>query len=631
MPIDQMLNPWQVSLARHIYNTSEAEVSPTDAMLPMREQISPTSLDECTVGLRRPGSCNVCRPSAQRREAGWTWDSIDEEWFEPTPLTLDPPSRLREYLRNTSPERYANQSPPVVEAQEMPVDYETIGSYFYCEQCDARNSRRAMQTCPIGACGRTLCANCYPRHTHNGGWCEAHGYSMLDGATTTRCDTHGDFYCISHARQHVGCAEGGYEPRDDGRYTGRPPVDGFGREASLALLDNTYIEDDIVTHKRAAALELEVEYAGPRTGGARLYLPSLTGITHDGSLNNGIEVTTPPAKGRILRDIVESTCSILEIGGYEAQDTCGMHTHIDLRDYKDDKKFLSHLFNAFFAIEDILFAMQAEERHNSTFSVPLRHMYKFFDMYGQMTGDFDYTFYKQPKTFEGRSNIEAEKQGKYSGVRYAAFNFHSVYYRGSLECRIHEGSVNAEDALRWINLLQTVIARVERGHSYATMKKLAQMKVTTVKVAAFAKYFGLTKEQREWVASRIRGGHGFGWRLPYEIKWGIPRRGRPSAEPKIPRFRLYYVGQEVRCYNCGNQWILERRTTYCPECRRMLVDRYGGINYSRATVRTTGRRLPMPAVDEYDEISDLFTPLEDYVYEISPRATYRPTFEITNG
>lgn len=615
-------NPWPRTVQEFTPNTS------IDApMLPLIDHIAPEGIEECTGS--RAGGCVECLPSRQRRDAGWVWDTEALRWVAPRPIYS-----LQDYLRSnyTRPSLQnpsGEESAPPIEDEEildmpMPYDIASPQNWFYCERCDSRMNRDTMQLCDLDDCREALCAPCFSEHVHNGDWCAAHGFNLLNGGQAIFCETHDDWFCAErHNRLHVGCALGGYEPRDDGRYSGRPPVDGFGREASLSLLDGMYIEDDIVTHQRAAALELEVEYAGVRSdpNAERLVLPGLTGITHDGSLNNGIEVTTPPAKGAVLRDVVESTCYVLREGGYEAQDTCGMHTHIDLRDYKDDKKFLSHLFNAFFAVEDILYAMQREPRHNSTFSVPLRNMYKFFDMYGQMSGDFEYTFYKQPKTFDGKYNIEREKEGKYSGVRYAAFNFHSVFYRGSLECRIHEGNVDGEVALQWINLLQTIIARVERGHSYATMKKLAQMKVTPQKVKMFARYFGLTKTQRDWVHDRINRGQGYNFRLPESIMWGTPRRGRPRGEPREPRYRLSYVGHEVRCYNCGGQWELVRRSTFCPFCRRRLIDAYGGLNYTRVPLRLRRRSAPQPPPTYgepvvYNDLSSRYEPLAmEFEYE----------------
>jgi hypothetical protein len=378
---------------------------------------------------------------------------------------------------------------------------------------------------------------------------------------------------------------GGYDGRDDGRYSGRPPIEGYGREATLEYLDEDYTFHPLALGKRAAAVELEVEW-DEETNNGRVNLPYAVGIGHDGSLTNGIEVTTPPAKGARLAEVMLDTTRILAANGYRGETTCGMHTHIDLRDKVEDKRFLSHLFNAFFAIEDILYAMQGASRYSNSYSVPLRANYKFFDMYGQRSGDFDYTFYRMPKNLESQRVIAREKTQKYGSPRYAAFNFHSVYYRGSLECRLHEGTVDGESALMWIDLLQSIIARVEDGHSYSVMKNLASQIVTKKKVRAFARYFRLTDKQTQYVMDRIESGQGFGFELPDGIMWGVPIKGRPTREPRAPRRRMLYAGSMVTCHACSHTWLLAGNQTECPRCWGALIDRYGARTYNRVSSNT---------------------------------------------
>lgn len=467
----------------------------------------------------------------------------------------------------------------------------------YCGRCDSRIPENALYACEND--GEWLCSVCVLDHVHNGDMCEDCGFRMINNGETLACRNCDVRACRDHFTiNHTGCADGGYDGADDGRYTGRPPVDGFGREAYIGLIDAPYFDHPLASGRRAAALELEVEYKGDRTEG-RMFLPADVGIGHDGSLSNGIEVTTPPARGLELASVVLQTCQILSSHNYVAEETCGMHTHIDLRNRKDDKKFLSHLFNAFFSIEDILYAMQSFDRHNNTYSVPLRNNFAFFDMYGQRSGDFDYTFYRQPKTIEGKTYLEREKSQKYASPRYAAFNFHSVYFRGSLECRLHEGTVDGENALRWIDLLQTIIARVERGHSYSTMQKLAKMSVTRTKVARFAKYFGLSEDQREYVIRRINGGQGFGFALPHRIVWGTPVKGRPKGEPRPVYRRPSFIGHAVTCMHCNFTFTMRDRMTYCNSCMRPLHDRWGDRQYSRATTRLNTNNSVFATADSF--------------------------------
>lgn len=552
------------------------------------QNISPSDLDDCLEERERDANggpidpCRVCDGSWQARNAGWNWDEEATRWVEPA---VDwnahiRPLRINWTMPTFNPTIYTTEG-------EAPMPTE---QYNYCYRCDARVLDSTMTECTT--CRDRLCVECSSNHLHLGERCSGCGYRVLSGDTVEWCESHESFYCEYHRTSHRSCGYEEYESEDEGRYSGRPPIQGYGREATLEYMDDEYVEHPLARGQRAAAVELEVEWdedANPRTLGQplpRLVLPDSVGITNDGSLSNGIEVTTPPARGLALVNVITTTCDLLYEGGYRIKESCGMHTHIDLRDRMSDKKFLSHLFNAFFAIEDILYAMQGANRHTNHYSIPLRNQYKFFDMYGQKSGDFDYNFYKQPKTVEGKYYVEREKERKYAGVRYAAFNFHSVYYRGSLECRLHEGCVSADDALRWIDLLQSIIARVERGHSYAAMAKLARMNVTKEKVNAFARYFGLSKDQRAYVMGRIDTGQGFGFALAHRINWGVPTKGRPTREP---RRATRYVGNRVRCMNCSYEWVMRDSLVYCPSCLRNLFDDYGGLRYTRVTTRRSSR------------------------------------------
>jgi hypothetical protein len=410
------------------------------------------------------------------------------------------------------------------------------------------------------------------------------GHTLSSLAEPYYCETHDIYVCEDHWNDYHDheTLDAEDDEYDDGYASDEhPPVIGYGREAHLDLMYERFEPDALARGRRHAAVELEVEYIASGSNDA-LDLDSMCGITGDGSLHNGIEVTTPPTHGKKLVEVITDACTKLVDAGYGVRESCGMHTHIDLRDKVDDKQFLSHLFNALYTFEDVLYAMQSGHgRHRNSYSIPLRSEYEFFSMYGQKSGDFDYNFYKIRKDVSGKRIMASEKQHKYAGVRYAAFNFHSVYYRGSLECRINEGCVTATDALMWIDVLQSIIARVEKGHSYKFMRKWVAEPVTKEKVKAFSRYFGLNAAQRIYVENRIKGGQGFGFALPYDIKWGIAKRGRPTKEP-TEYTRMPFVGSRVACFNCDAVFILNRRDRMCPHCLRSLVNAYGDLNYRRS-------------------------------------------------
>lgn len=501
----------------------------------------------------------------------------------------------------TTPERHYNTHGQAFTNVRWTHD-DTAFQTVYCYSCSSRTTYESLRECVT--CEAWVCTTgeCMNRHDHSGIYCNDCGHNTLSTDDDTRfCGFHDEYYCGEHAHDHEDCGarEEDYAYRDGSR----PRVDGYGREASMDWIDADYVYDPRALGKRAVAFEIEAEYVGNNREGELILSPRV-GVGDDGSLSNGIEVTTPPSRGKTLADGLTETMGLMIEGGYDASlRSCGLHTHFDLRDKKDDKKFLAHLFNAFFAVEDVFYAMQMNDRSTGSYSVPLRNSYKFFDMYGQLSGDFDYTFYKQPKDHNGQYTMQREKERKYASPRYATFNFHSVYFRGSLEVRLHEGTLDAKRALMWADLMQSIIARVEKGHSYKTMIELAKMPVSIEKVNRMSRYFGLSKDQKAYIVDRINRGQGFGYSLR-PIQWGTPVKGRPKRhDPVRPPMNLVYVGQRVSCFSCMNQWTLRRTHRNCPNCSRPLMNVWNERNYNRIITVPRRTRSSVRANEWYFDTS----------------------------
>lgn len=450
--------------------------------------------------------------------------------------------------------------------------------YAYCFLCHNRVSELEWVRCPTE--GAVMCGNHSDTHNHSGPYCGDCGYNVSSSEEVSHCDDCDIPYC--HARHGSYHTHDEYDSEYDDRYDDRPPVRYWGREASMEFIDQPYVEHPLALGERAATAEIEVEWNPDSGVRESLNLGAKVGTHFDGSLDNGIEVTLPPSRGKQLVAFMTSVCERLQAGGYHVAETCGMHIHIDLRDKIEDKPFMSHLFNAFFATEDIFYAMQKVDRQHSEYTIPLRRNYKFYEMYGQDVDSFDYNFYKQDKTENGKRIMDSEKTRKYGSPRYAAFNFHSVYFRGSLEVRIHEGNVDAVEALNWIDLFQFIIKRVERSHSYKYMDMLVRSDVTPDKVKKFFRYFQIPRHLRKWVLARIEAGQGFGYNLG-RFSWGTPKKGRAR---QVVSDRPLHVNRHVQCGRCDAQFVMRRRYRRCPNCNRTLFDIYGNAVYHLALPQT---------------------------------------------
>jgi Putative amidoligase enzyme len=50
---------------------------------------------------------------------------------------------------------------------------------------------------------------------------------------------------------------------------------------------------------------------------------------------------------------------------------------------------------------------------------------------------------------DGARRLRSLKTSKYNEARYAALNLHSWLYRGTVECRMHQGTTNARKVVLW--------------------------------------------------------------------------------------------------------------------------------------------------------------------------------------
>lgn len=194
--------------------------------------------------------------------------------------------------------------------------------------------------------------------------------------------------------------------------------------------------------KRFLSAEIEVASIGARGVGSTLYdLVKKWGgsIVRDGSLpESGFEVNTSPAGGDVFINQVQEICDKINALKPLVDYTCGLHIHIDARDfsYYDIRR----LVKVYAAIEMGLFDMVPEERQHSKYCRPCGVKYASAIAagrlpYSKVKSDVISSVYK-------KKSSQVVKYSKYNNARYSALNLHSWFYRGTIESRIFDGTTN---------------------------------------------------------------------------------------------------------------------------------------------------------------------------------------------
>ena len=229
---------------------------------------------------------------------------------------------------------------------------------------------------------------------------------------------------------------------------------------------------------------------------------------------SGVEIITPPATNRALIKNIKLACQQLNNANFEPTEACGLHVHIDLRDMKDNYIKLSRILRTFYAVEDVIFAMLPNNRLEEEWCRPLRENYNFYDFYGRkISKEFDISYYN----ITDKKRIEHLKKSHEGSGRYRSFNFHSVFFRGSLEVRCHSATQNPTKILNWIELLLKITDWSINNYKQSTVENLLKLNATKTKVHKMQRVFKFSKKIEKYINKRIKDFKHEGFRIDYKM------------------------------------------------------------------------------------------------------------------
>lgn len=181
-------------------------------------------------------------------------------------------------------------------------------------------------------------------------------------------------------------------------------------------------------------------------------------VVRDGSIE-GLEINSPPLPGDKVEKWVKDICAYLASIKMTVDKKCGMHLHMSLCFAPSDTtKFLKNLMHLYKFYEPLLFAMQPPSRRGSLWCYPVALSYSEIAKF--VNEDSIYRYYYRQKRVNAAIK-EKLKTTKYCDVRYANLNLHSFFYRGTVEIRMHAGTLNPTKINNWI-LINTVLFEMAR-------------------------------------------------------------------------------------------------------------------------------------------------------------------------
>lgn len=210
---------------------------------------------------------------------------------------------------------------------------------------------------------------------------------------------------------------------------------------------------------------VEIEFAcklGRKELGVQLYnagLAKYVELKSDGSLNSfpdgyiTHELVVCVSQSE-RRSIIERVASVINSVGAKVNKTCGLHVHLDMRNYD-----VAQAFNNLVGAQEILYSMVPVSRRNNNFC---------------------------KKTLGKQFSKHRYSSNRYQGINPCAYNRHRT-----LEVRLHTGTTDATKINNWIDILTAVAYNP---------KKIVRSASTLV---GFAKQHSLSVYIQSYIKGRI--------------------------------------------------------------------------------------------------------------------------------
>lgn len=376
---------------------------------------------------------------------------------------------------------------------------------WWCESCDRRQSENDSQCSCCESCER--CCSCW--------YCEGCSESHRE-----------DSWNCSNCEQCEDCCECSRCEHCDDRFSSDDFCRDCDRCTSCCACNDAhafgleFCHNPLTFHtakkpehrdnpsKRHIAVEIEVAALGDGDGQVTRAVDDWSGnIVEDGSLpNSGFEINTAPASGDQFVNQIRDICQALQAQDASVTRACGLHVHIDARDYTYyDLRRLVLLYEK---LEPALLSIVAPSRSQSNYCRPCGTRYADAIRAGHLPKETKHQLIHSvygldthgPEQKTMKDQLQGHTGQKYDQARYGALNLHSWFFRGTIECRMHHGTVNPEKITHWGILWAGILDAAMR----LTEKQIAALPGTSLDIL---KTIAPTAAVRTWIDARYARFH----------------------------------------------------------------------------------------------------------------------------
>lgn len=185
-----------------------------------------------------------------------------------------------------------------------------------------------------------------------------------------------------------------------------------------------------------------------------------------------------------MRDLIPRITALATRYSVGINDSCGLHVHVSNNRFFSIRN-LRKIVGLWVAIEDVMFATQPDSRLENSFCKRKLRQY--------VTDGFPKIPAQKAALVYELGNID----------RYYALNLASMSHHGTIECRLHSGTLNPEKILNWLTLLKAIYDYALDSYDAEEVTKLFKMGTSVKKVKKVWGMLGLSDEVQEHFNKRI--------------------------------------------------------------------------------------------------------------------------------
>lgn len=182
---------------------------------------------------------------------------------------------------------------------------------------------------------------------------------------------------------------------------------------------------------------------------------------YDGSVSNGAEVVSPILNPARLNEAHKVT-KALKDNGARVDRATGFHVHIGMNAFGDwgtggEENIAKFILN-YYAMHHAIAALVAPSRLNNRYCAVLNRDN------AQRQAEF----------------TAAQNRGAFNGNRYTSLNLESISRHGTVEIRLHQGTLNGVKAIAWSQFIAGMIDATVNGADFTTSESLTPWAMPTI-------------------------------------------------------------------------------------------------------------------------------------------------------